>query len=241
MAVMVEGSTFLHATPQHVTDRIREQDVQTSLLAEVEASIGTGIAAKRISDIKEVLGPIFVALPKNQHGNLEHATVRYALHRVLLQRHGWSVKGLGPAGEERNASSDSATGMLKDQVPSYIQNMFEQRLQGRGLGLNELAVFAATLEHLIHQETIGRLGAALDIHGMLPTDEMTGEDAEMVLDTYMMAYILSQPLQNMTLKVAKHLVRQMPEIFLHWPETQAFVRGVSGHDDCAWEGCRIQD
>merc|ERR1719258_647560 len=167
---------------------------------------------------------MFKALPKNQQGNLEHTTVRYALHRAFVQRHGWSIKGLDPAGEAWNASSP--TGILKDQVPSYIQSMFEKRLGGRGLGLHELAVFGATIEHLVHNEAIGRLGAALNVHKRLPTSLMTSTEADTVLDTYMMAYILGEHLSNMTLNNAQNLVKHMPDIFLAWKDTQTFVRQV---------------
>merc|ERR1719331_760824 len=163
---MIEGSTFLKANPEHTASQVSEQDVQTSLLEEIEASLGTGIAAKRISDIQAILGPMVLSLPKNEHGNLEHVTVRYALHRVFVQRHGWSIQGLDPASDGWNSSSP--TGILKDQVPAFIQNLFEQRLGGRGLGLQELSVFAATIEHLVHNEAIGRLGSALHVHNLLP-------------------------------------------------------------------------
>jgi hypothetical protein len=209
-----------------VTERLSEQEIQTTLLAEIEASLGTGIAAKRIAEIQAILRPMVKALPKNKHGNLEHVTVRYALHRVFVQRHGWSIKGLDPAGEGWNNAS-SPTGILKDQVPSFIQNMFEQRLDGKGLGLHELAVFAATIEHLIHNEAVGRLGVALNVHSMLPTDFMTEQQADTVLDTYMMAYILGENLPKMTLKTVQRLSTQMNSIFLAWPETQEFVRNVT--------------
>jgi len=224
MAVMIEGNTFLKANPQHLSDYVSEQDVQTSFLEEIEASLGTGIAAKRISDIKATLAPMFLSLPKNQHGNLESTTVRYAMHRVLIQRHGWSVKGLDHAGAGWNSSSH--TGMLKDQVPSYILNLFEQRLNGRGLGLQELAVFAATLEHMIHNEAIGRLGSALDIHGLFPTSLFTEADADKVLDTYMMSFILGEHLGNMSLSMVTQLTKKMPEMYLPWLDTQAFIREV---------------
>jgi hypothetical protein len=227
MSVEIEGNTFLKANPvQHVTERMSEQEVQTTLLAEIEASLGTGIAAKRIAEIQGILRPMVKALPKNEHGNLEHVTVRYALHRVFVQRHGWSIKGLDSAGEGWNNTSP-ATGILKDQVPSFIQNMFEQRLDGKGLGLHELAVFAATIEHLIHNEAVGRLGVALKVHSMLPTDLMTEEQADTVLDTYMMAYILGENLPQLTLKTVKALSKQMNSIFLAWPETQEFLRKVT--------------
>jgi hypothetical protein len=224
MTASVEGSSFLQPIPQHLADRVSEQDIQTSFLEEIEASLGSGIAAKRISDIKAILGPMVAALPKNEHGNLDHVTVRYALHRVFIQRHGWSIKGLDPTGDSWNASSP--TGILADQVPSYIQNLFEQRLGGRGLGLNELAVFAATIEHLIHNEAIGRLGSAMNLQDLLPTASMTTADADEVLDMYMMEYILGEHARNLTAKKAQRLVKQMPKIFLAWPETQVFVREV---------------
>jgi len=225
LAVRIEGSAFLHATPQHSADRVSTEDVQNTLLSEIEGSLGTGIASKRISDMKALLSPMFVSMPKNSHGNLEHVTVRYVLHRVFVQRHGWSIKGLDPKEEPLNSSS-SATGILKDHVPAYIQSMFEQRLEGRGLGLQELAVFAATMEHLVHNEAVGRLGSALNLHELLPTSSMTPAVADTVLDTYMMAYILGEHLSNMTLSYANSMTEQMPEIFLAWGDTQQFVRKV---------------
>jgi len=224
MASMSEAAAFLKAQGQHTSERVSEQDVQNSLLAEIEGSLGTGIASKRITEMKAVLGPMFTSLPKNQHGQLEHTTVRYALHRAFVQRHGWSIKGLDPAGEAWNASSP--TGILKDQVPSYIQSLFEKRLGGRGLGLHELSVFGATIEHLVHNEAIGRLGAALNIHQMLPTDLMSAAEADAVLDTYMMAYIIGEHLSTMTAATATQLTKQMPEIYLAWSDTQGFVRRV---------------
>jgi len=224
MIATSNGTAFLRSTPQHEAARVSKEDVQNSLLAEIEGSLGTGIGSKRVTDMKAALSSMFAALPKNSHGNLEHVTVTYALHRVFVQRHGWSIKGLDHAGAGWNSST--ATGILKDQVPAFIQDLFEQRLGGRGLGLNELAVFAATIEHLVHNEAVGRLGSALNLHGLLPTAMMTSSQVDEILDTYMMAYILGENLQNMTLEDAQSLIREMPVIFLAWSDTQKFVREV---------------
>jgi hypothetical protein len=222
LVVMINGNAFRKAMPKHDAETVSQQDVQTSLLAEIEASLGTGIAARRIPEIQAILDPMFSSLPKNQYGNLEHVTVRYALHRVFVQRHGWSIKGLDPAGDSWNSSSP--TEVLKDQVSSYIQELFEKRLGGRGLGVKELSVFAATIEHMVHNEAIGRLGSALQIHDILPTSSMTSAEADQVLDTYMMAYILGESMGKLTKAVVNRLVDRMSEIYLAWPETQAFVR-----------------
>merc|ERR1719454_2219068 len=55
---------------------------------------------------------------------------------------------------------------------------------------------------------------------------ITSAQAEDILDTYMMAYILGENLQNMTLEEAQSLISEMPEIFLAWRDTQKFVREV---------------
>ena len=154
-----DGSTFLKANPTANEERISEADVQTSLLSEIESTFGEGSASSRVKQLEESLGPMYAALPKNPQGYLGHATVRYALHRLFVQRHGWVIKGLDAAGGHRN--STSGAGLLKEQVPAYIQDLFEKRLGGRGFGLHETAVLAATIEHLVHNEAIKRTPGAL--------------------------------------------------------------------------------
>ena len=70
-------------------------------------------------------------------------------------------------------------------MPAYIQDLFEQRLHGRGFGLHELGVLAATIEHLVHSEAIKRLGDAFKVHSFLPTSNMKESEADEVLDTYL--------------------------------------------------------
>merc|ERR1719488_116911 len=156
-----------------------EEDVQTSLLAEVEGTFGEGSASSRVMQMETMLGPIYAALPKNSQGYLGHSTVRYALHRIFVQRHGWVIKGLDSAGGHRNSTSGAT--LLKEQVPAYIQDLFEKRLGGRGFGLHELSVLAATIEHLVHSETIKRLGDTLKLHEQLATSTFSEREADDVL------------------------------------------------------------
>merc|ERR1719181_1120657 len=132
---VVDANAFLKRSSLQ-EERISEEDVQVSLLAEVEGTFGEGSASSRVKQLETLLAPIYAALPKNEKGFLGHATVRYALHRLFVQRHGWSIKGLYTAGGQQNSSLDA--GLLKEQVPAYIQDLFEERLQGRGFGLHEL-------------------------------------------------------------------------------------------------------
>merc|ERR1719316_2580651 len=218
----VDANAFLKATPSLREERMSEEEVQTSLLAEVEGTFGSGSATSRLKQMEAALSPMYTALPKNEHGYIGRATVRYALHRLFVQRHGWFIKGLHEAGGHRN--STSSAGVLKEQVPAYIQDLFEQRLGGRGFGLHELGVLAATIEHLVHSEAIRRLGKAFTLHKYLPTSVMSQSEADDVLDTYMTAYILGEDLSRMTLAEALKLKIGMPEIYSGWTETKEFVR-----------------
>merc|ERR1740138_37485 len=176
---VVEANAFLKANPSLREERISEEDVQTSLLAEIEGTFGEGSASSRLKQLEAVLAPMYAALPKNEEGYLGHATVRYALHRLFIQRHGWSIKGLDTAGGHRN--STASAGLLKEQVPAYVQDLFEKRLAGRGFGLHELGVLAATIEHLVHSEAIKRLGDAFKVHDFMPTSLLSENEADTVL------------------------------------------------------------
>merc|ERR1719389_864794 len=221
---VADANAFLKANPSSKEQRMSEDEVQTSLLAEVEGTFGQGTAGSRLKQLEAVLGPMYVALPKNEQGYLGHATVRYALHRLFVQRHGWFIKGLDAAGGHRN--STSGAGLLKEQVPAYVQDLFEKRLGGRGFGLHELGVLAATIEHLVHTEAIKRLGDAFRVHDYLPTSLMSVDEADDVLDTYMTSYLLGEDLSNATLQEALDLKAEMPEVYMAWNDTQEFVRSL---------------
>jgi hypothetical protein len=222
-AGLVCANEFLKAPPKVLHEHVTEEDIKTSLLEEVERTVGSG-PSSRLYQLEEILKPIYTSLPKNEHGNLGHVTVRYALHRMFVARHGWNIKGLAPNVGGSNLSSPA--GILKDQVPAYIQDLFEQRLAGKGFGLRDLAILAATIEHLIHEEAVVKLGSAFSVHEILPTSVLDESAADEILDTYMMSFILGEDLNNLTLAEAQSLNSEMPDMFLAWKHTQTFVRDI---------------
>jgi hypothetical protein len=223
-AILCHASEFLKGVPQGLDERINEEELRSSLLSEIESTLGEGSAVHRLDILEDLLKPIFQALPKNRHGKLEHSAGRYALHRLFVLRHGWKITGLGPNSGKWNSSSPA--GVLKDQAPAYIQDLFEERLGGKGLGLHELAILAATIEHLIHKETISKLGLTFDLHQLSTASTLDAEKADEVLDTYMMAYIVGQNLTEMSLSEARSTLSEMPDMFIAWKNTQALVRNI---------------
>merc|ERR1719336_3308786 len=145
MIPCTSASAFLHAKT-HEDMQVAREIIESTLMAEL------AMDSTRLMALEEELRPMYLALPKNEHGTLEPTAVRYALHRYFVQKHGWYMKGLEPAGRSWNSSSP--TSVLKSRVPDLIQSLFDQHLHGEGMRLHEVAVFAATLSDLVHNEAV---------------------------------------------------------------------------------------
>merc|ERR1719436_1673740 len=204
-------------------------EIEKALLAEVEDALGLDgdrwrAAEGRAIHIKEALRPTFIALPKNENGKLEHAAVRYVLHRLFVARHGWFIQGLQPDGEAW--SSTSTSGILHDQVPEHVQSLFEKRIGGDGLGLDELTVLAATLEHLVHNEVSNHLDSTYRVYGISQEQALEAHKAQELIDTYMAIYILGGNISAMSPFQVHRAFAAIDRVYPKWNETRQFVRDV---------------
>lgn len=204
------------------------------LLAELENSLGSehrSFTERRLAKIEDVLRPIYNAVPKNEHGLLGHSAVAFLLHRGFVVRHGWFIRGLDPEDRALTAFNASSTStMLEDKVPSQIQEVFEQRIGGKGATLHELAVLMATLEHLVHKEAMARLEVVYQSQSFSMEDVVSEEEAREVFDSYMALFILGFLLPGnaatpSATQVSK-LREQIPKVYPHWPEVQKFIQEV---------------
>jgi len=122
--------------------------------------------------------------------------VRYALHRYFVQKHGWYVKGLEPAGQAWNTSTP--TSIMKSRVPTYIQSLFEERLHGQGMGLHDLAVFAATLLDFVHNEALTDVMDLYSAFKMSTTSPAEQYDVDTVIKAYVLQLIdLDNPIDSL--------------------------------------------
>lgn len=218
-----DASAFLRADAPR-DEVVNVNDVDASFAMELVHTLGHAAGEGRILRIEAVLGPMYSALPTNELGNLGHATVRYALNRFFSQEFGWSVKGLQSSGESWNATSPST--VLKGSVPSYLQAKLEQRLAGRGVNLRELAVLVATIEDLVHNEAVARLKAAYEIHQLSPTGLVDEQEADSVIDTYMVSLILGLNLTSTSRSEIMDEKNTMIENYPEWYETKEWTRDM---------------
>eukprot|EP00929_Paragymnodinium_shiwhaense_P002774 TRINITY_DN10305_c0_g1_i1.p1 TRINITY_DN10305_c0_g1~~TRINITY_DN10305_c0_g1_i1.p1 ORF type:complete len:661 (+),score=165.66 TRINITY_DN10305_c0_g1_i1:98-1984(+) len=164
--------------------RFSEQDVEAELLAELKDSFRQSAHSGRVAELEEVLRPMFSVLPRDQDGNLPHSVVRYALHRLFAQK-GWFLKGVEPDGTLANESSMHN---LKEWVPSVLQRFIEKSMNGKGLGIHEVAVMAMALEDFVQREAVGRLETLYTIHGMAKDQAITLELADKLLESFAVIY-----------------------------------------------------
>merc|ERR1719336_1220857 len=181
----------------------------------------------KLRSIEEELRPTFKALPKNRHGNLEQAVVRYALHRFFVQKHGWYMKGLDPVGGAW--ASNASSNIMKDRAPAYIHSFFEQRSNVHGLDLHELAVFAAVLSDLVQKEASGGLHKVYTTLRLPTAGPVPQYWYEQALKGYLMLYFIGGGDLNMTgIEDFKFLEHELLDIYPDWPSTHMWVEDL-GH------------
>jgi hypothetical protein len=197
-----------------------DDDLEKSLLSDIGEALGKEhrtFMEGRITTIEETMSPTFKALPKNKYGKLDHASVRYMLHRFFVDQHGWSIDGLYTEGAALNTSSPSH--MLKNRVPMFVEGMFEKRLGGRGFGVHEMAVLVAVVEDSVHQEGQAQLKNTYKALGLDLNTDLNEIQVKYLIDVYMSGFVMST---NMSMESAEFLQAQTANMLFYYPTwTQA--------------------
>lgn len=227
----VNANQFLGKIPSITSEEMNRQ-VELFLLGEMEKELGSEhrtFTEKRLERIKHSLTPIIAAMEKNKIGKLDLPAVSYVLRRLFLDRHAWFVKGLEPESRSFAAWNESRpTQILGKNISGKVTGMFEERLT-EGFGLHEIAVLAATLEHLVHGEAMVTLKAAYASLKLSPEDVVGVEEAREIMDSYMSIFILgilSGDVNGITPEHVRTLRGNVSALYPSFNETQQFVRDV---------------
>jgi len=105
--------------------------------------------------------------------------------------------------------------------------LFKQPLGGRGFGLRQLAVLAATLELLVHDEAMGKLQASYQAHKILPTDLVSQDEAKEIIASYLASFILSKNLSDLSLPQLGHLKKVFSNhSYSAWRNTRVWLKAI---------------
>jgi len=223
-----DANAFRGRTPDLAGSPGVDAELEKALLAEIEEVLGSShrkATEGRLGRIEAILRTTYNSLPKNAQGRLEDSAVRYAMHRLFVQRHAWFVQGLDPAGESSNTSASTAS-IMQDQLPAYVLSLFEKRIGHRGFDLHELAVMGATFENLVHAEALGRLEHTYRALLRSTKDPLSREEALEVIQSYMAMYVLGVNFSSVTREELVSQRESITQVYPSWPATQQFLLDV---------------
>jgi len=158
-----------------------------SILSELTTNFRRGHEEDLLRELESDLRPIYVTMQKNEHGSVGFAQARYAIHRLFVEQHGWTIAGLEPWGDSAESSSAPSDALMK-WMPRYLVNAIEQLMGTHGVSLRELAVLAATFQDLIHKEAAGRLEELYDMLELPTSGRIGAADSEKVITYYTAMY-----------------------------------------------------
>lgn len=187
------GCILLVLTTQGAARRIRAGLAGRSVLLEVEDVLGKDVRQRveqKASKLEETLRHTFLSLPRNERGAVRKKSALYALHRLLVQLHGWQMKGLLMKSDDHKFSlKDAFDGRL---LPDRLAVFFDDRLDVHGLDLHELSVVGALIENSVSQQAEARLNLTFEALKMTSRDNLQKDDAFRVMHTYLASYILGK-------------------------------------------------
>lgn len=183
-------------------------------------------AGQRISTLEAKLKPMYAALPKSSQGALDMAASRYAMHRYFAQDRGWFVKGLQPAGASWTSNmsiTQDVVDITKYIVPTYLQVQMVSQSEFSGIGLRDLAILVATMEHLIRGEMMELLYAAYRVLKLPIAGKRLVADVDRILDVFMLAYAFGGNLDTTSTAGLTRDVEILSKYHPGWMELQKFV------------------
>mmetsp|Transcript_113200 Transcript_113200/g.252531 ORF Transcript_113200/g.252531 Transcript_113200/m.252531 type:complete len:629 (-) Transcript_113200:117-2003(-) len=209
-----EGVNFLKS------GQVNKGDVESMLSHELAGDMT--IDKARLAKLEDSLRLTYKSLPKNAAGNLGHQAVRYVLHRLFVQRHGWFIRGLEPNNETWHSEVQPKT--VKEWVPDYLQGLLEARLGERGTDLHELAALAAALEDLITKEARGRLETAYRLHGVPVTGTASVDQVDDIIGSFYVSYLLSGNFSAGSEAEAHKKKEVFARRYTGWNEAEAWLK-----------------
>jgi hypothetical protein len=214
-------------TPNAAPSRSTQFDLNDTL-ADIGRIYGAAFISgieNNFADIANMFDPVVAASPKNEHGRLDDVPARYALRRVVMERHGWDMPSLGEDEmEEEEVTVPNHSPSLGWSLPSPIRQAIQKRTSRRGAGIWELSLFVAALEQTVVQGLPQRLEIAYRSKQTNSGTVVGREQAEGIIDLYMGAYIGGEDLSRMTLTERSKFHDDLSRIYSQWAEAKRFFR-----------------
>jgi len=207
---LCEASAFLRPHASEEPEQVTRDRVLEGLLSELSKHDDHAL----VQQLEAELRPMYDALPKGAHGELEPPTVRYALHRYFAQKRGWTMKGLELGGSSPNATS---TG---------IAEIFGQSLVNSGTGLRRLALFASKLTDIVQKEAGRNLQNVYTALRLSSTSSVRKKDAESAFKGYLVMYLLGDSTDGLGREALVAAEKDVVDMYLAWRSVKLWSKDL---------------
>jgi hypothetical protein len=117
--------------------------------------------------------------------------------------------------------------VLQNRVPEIVQELFEQRTASHGSSLHEVALLAATLEHLVKNELNEKLEGVYKARNVSVNASVTEMQAEDFISLYMMGFIRGLDMGSLTLDQVTWVEEHMKMLYPPWLATRQFLQKIT--------------
>lgn len=219
-------STFQEVVDTNAT----ESDAEQFLLSELANLAKHNHASERITKLKDLLRPLYNAVPKDGAGKVSHTVVIYTLQRFFAKHRGWTIRGLEPNGSSQE--NVTSTSEMQGWIPQFLQTFLEHVLDSTSLNLAELAAIAATLEDFIEKEEGQWLEKVYNLFQYSKDASLTKSEVFELLEIYLMIFNADGKLAVQNPKAlraaAANFAKRQSKLW------NSFVAFMTQHLDATW-------
>jgi len=166
--------------------------------------------------LEQELRPLLATLPLSTGGTYGPTAVCYALHKHFLRKHAWLVKGLDPQGQAWNSTLLSEAVLFKD-LPKNVQTAVNLHLTGPGFAAKDVALLAAMLKQLVHNEARRQMRKIYRWRDMPLNRPADRGKVRLAVALFMSSFIMGSNTSNMTHAELFANFISMEDIFPTWP------------------------
>eukprot|EP00448_Togula_jolla_P024495 CAMPEP_0170592388 /NCGR_PEP_ID=MMETSP0224-20130122/12898_1 /TAXON_ID=285029 /ORGANISM="Togula jolla, Strain CCCM 725" /LENGTH=558 /DNA_ID=CAMNT_0010916291 /DNA_START=100 /DNA_END=1776 /DNA_ORIENTATION=- len=216
---LAQGKTFLEAGEEA---RIhRDLDFRSAMTAVL--GCGGKVDMAQTDAIREVLVPMWRALPKNANNRVDWKMLRYMTHRYFMQTSSLLIRGFEPSRQINDSHAGNAE-IFSKQVPSIVETMLQGKLTLQGFTLEDAVILVATVQQLIYDSEGALLEKVYqDLH-VSTSDSLNHSRLWKIIEAYMIHWLMGDDPIAVHALMRNHSLREIA--FPHWRDLVGFASGV---------------
>eukprot|EP00929_Paragymnodinium_shiwhaense_P013479 TRINITY_DN121324_c0_g1_i1.p1 TRINITY_DN121324_c0_g1~~TRINITY_DN121324_c0_g1_i1.p1 ORF type:complete len:593 (-),score=155.33 TRINITY_DN121324_c0_g1_i1:142-1920(-) len=217
------GRGFLESSAHRRHRLTSDEDFRLAMETVMGCGAEGALAAERMPTVRQVLTPIWTALPKNEHGRVEWKMLRYAAHRYFLQQSSLLVRGFEPA-KQVNSSHAGSAAIMSKHAPSLVESVLEGKRSSNGFTFDDAAALISTLEQLIFDAEGALLEEVYSERGRTTKNYVSHQDLVDILEAYVVHWMLGDAKD--TVRILLNNRTLLETAFPHWSEISKFTQGM---------------